>query len=67
MLVDGVTLDVAPLAAKASYKAKAYQALRDAIVRMNIYGHSRPIRIDEAAVRGAGHQPDPGARGHRIA
>lgn len=47
MLVDGVTLDVAPLAAKASYKAKAYQALRDAIVRMNIYGHSRPIRIDE--------------------
>lgn len=30
-----------------SFKAKAYQALRQAITQMDIYGHSEEIRLDE--------------------
>lgn len=30
-----------------SFKAKAYQSLRQAITQMNIYGQSNEIRLDE--------------------
>ena len=37
---------VEPLEQGMSFKAKAYQSLRQAITQMNIYGQSSEIRLD---------------------
>jgi DNA-binding GntR family transcriptional regulator len=41
------SLDVQPLEADFSFKAKAYSALREAIAKMNIYDVDEEIRLDE--------------------
>ncbi len=40
-------LQVAPLGANVSLRVLAYDALKKAIMNMDIYGHAEPIRLDE--------------------
>jgi DNA-binding GntR family transcriptional regulator len=41
------SLAIARIPAEASFKTKAYAALKDAITRIDIYGSSEPIMLDE--------------------
>ena len=41
------TLHVEPLGANVSLRVLAYDALKKAIMEMDIYGHAEPIRLDE--------------------
>src|SRR3546814_3844880 len=45
--MDRWRLEVEPLDTSASYKARAYTALKQAITQMDIYDHHRDIRLDE--------------------
>jgi DNA-binding GntR family transcriptional regulator len=40
-------IQIAPLAAEATFKERVYSALKDAIVNLDIYGSPEPIRLDE--------------------
>ncbi|PWC81937.1 GntR family transcriptional regulator, partial [Azospirillum sp. Sp 7] len=42
-----MSFSVAPLDQGMSFKAKAYQSLRQAITQMDIYGGPSEIRLDE--------------------
>src|SRR3954471_8333423 len=41
------SLVIARIPVEASFKSKAYAALKDAITKMDIYGSSEPIMLDE--------------------
>ncbi|WP_022720460.1 GntR family transcriptional regulator [Rhodopseudomonas sp. B29] len=43
-------LGIAPLTAEASFKAKAYDALKQAILKMDIYTTPEPVMLDERAL-----------------
>lgn len=44
------TLAIAPLAQDASFKAKAYEALKDAITKIDVYASPAPVMLDERAL-----------------
>lgn len=43
-------IQMAPLAPEASFKAKAYEALKDAITQIDVYASATPVMLDERAL-----------------
>lgn len=44
------SLTIVPIAPEASFKTKAYEALKDAILKMDIYATPEPVMLDERAL-----------------